>query len=82
MNQQELAQLSDEELLKAAKANKPSPMIDAFFIGFLVGVVIYSIAANGLGFLILIPLFLVYLFLKKPKQHGALKAELKKRGLA
>lgn len=82
MTPQELSQLSDEELLKAAKANKPSPMIDAFFIGFLVGVVIYSIAANGLGFLILIPLFLVYLFLKKPKQHAALKAELKKRGFA
>lgn len=81
MNQQELSQLSDEALLKAAKTSKPSPIIDAFFIGFLFGVVIYSIAVNGLGFLILIPLFLIYLLLKKPKQQAALKAELKKRGL-
>jgi riboflavin transporter FmnP len=81
MNQQELSQLSDEALLAAAKDNKPSPKMDAFFIGLLVGVVIYSIAANGLGFLILIPLFLIYLFLKKPKQQAALNAELKKRGL-
>lgn len=81
MTAQELSQLSDEELLKAAKANKPSPKMDAFFIGLLVGIVLYSFISNGMGFLILIPLFLIYLFLKKPKQQAALKAELKKRGL-
>ncbi|NVJ86677.1 MAG: FUSC family protein [Algoriphagus sp.] len=81
MNQKELAQLSDEELLEAAKNNKPSPIIDAFFIGFLIGIVVYSVATNAWGFLTLIPLFLIYLFLKKPKQYEALKKELKKRNL-
>lgn len=81
MNQQELANLTDEELLEAAKHNKPSPVIDALFIGFLIGVTVYGAAANAWGFFILLPLFLIYLLLKKPKQYGALQAELKKRNL-
>jgi hypothetical protein len=82
MNQKELSQLSDEALLEAAKNNKPSPVIDAFFIGFLVGILIYGAAANAWGFVSLIPLFLIYLFLKKPKQYEALKKELEKRNLS
>lgn len=81
VNPQELAKLTDEELLQVAKNNRPSPVIDAFFVGFLVGVVIYGAAANAWGFLILLPLFLIYLLLKKPKQYRALQAELKKRNL-
>ena len=81
MNQKELSQLTDKELLEAAKNNKPSPLIDAFFIGFLVGIIVYSVAANTWGFLTLIPLFLIYVFLKKPKQYETLKNELKKRNL-
>ena len=81
MNQEELSQLSDEQLLEAAKANKPSPLIDAFFIGFLAGIIVFSVVANAWGFFTLIPLYLIYLFLKKPKQYEALKKELKERNL-
>jgi hypothetical protein len=81
MNQHELSQLSNEELLEVAKNNKPSPLFDAFFIGFLVGIIIFSVAVNSWGFLTLIPLYLIYLFLKKPKLYEALKNELKKRNL-
>lgn len=81
MNPKELSELSDKELLEVAKNNKPSPMIDAFFIGFLVGIIIYSVAANTWGFLTLIPLFIIYVFLKKPKKYEALQKELKKRNL-
>lgn len=81
MNQHELSQLTNEELLKVAKHNKPSPLFDAIFIGFLVGIIIYSAAANSWGFFTLLPVFLIYIFLKKPKQYEALKNELKKRNL-
>lgn len=81
MNQKELAELSDQELMDEAKINKPSPLVDAFFIGFLIGIIIYSVVANSLGFLTLIPLLLVYLLLKKPKRYEALKKELKARNL-
>ena len=81
MNQKELSHLTDEELLEVAKNNKPSPIIDAFFIGFLVGIIIYSVAANTWGILTLIPLYIMYRFLKKPKQYEALQKELKERNL-
>lgn len=81
MNPKELSQLTDKELLEVAKNNKPSPLIDAFFIGFLVGIIIYSVAANTWGLVTLIPLFIIYVFLKKPKKYEALKNELKKRNL-
>lgn len=81
MNQQELSQLSDEELLEAAKQIKPSPITDAFLIGFLFGIVIFSVVANIWGFLTLIPLYMIYLFLKKPKTNETIKKELQKRNL-
>lgn len=81
MTPKELAQLSDAELLEVAKNNKPAPIIDAFFIGFLVGILIYGAAANAWGFVTLLPLFLIYLMLKKPKKYEALKKELERRNL-
>jgi hypothetical protein len=81
MSQKELSALSDQELLEEAKKIKPSPVVDAFFIGFLVGIIIFSVAVNGWGFLTLIPLFLIYVFLKKGKRMEALNKELKDRNL-
>lgn len=81
MTSEKLSQLSDQELLEAAKNNKPSPIFDAFFIGFLIGIIIFSVAANTWGLVGIIPLFLIYLFLKKPKRYEALKRELEKRSL-
>ena len=81
MKPEELSQLSDQELLQVARDNKPSPMVDAVIIGFLFGIIIYSIAVNAWGVLTLIPLYLMYRFLKKPKQYDALRQELKARNL-
>jgi hypothetical protein len=81
MNEKELSQLTDKELLEVAKNNKPSPIIDAFFIGFLVGIIMFSVVANTWGLVTLIPLGIIYAFLKKPKQYETLKKELKKRNL-
>jgi hypothetical protein len=81
MNQKELSELTDQELMEEAKKIKPSPIIDAFFIGFLVGIIIYSVVANSWGFLTLIPLFMIYGLLKKSKKYTALKKELKERSL-
>lgn len=82
MNRKEPAQLSDKELLDEMKHQKPSPLMDAFFIGFLVGILVFGAAANALGFVLLIPLFLIYLFLKKSKRYEALREELEKRKLS
>ena len=52
----ELSQLTDKELLDEAKKIKPSPVFDAFFIGFLIGIIIFGVAGNAWGFTLLIPL--------------------------
>ena len=73
--------MTDEELLEFAEQNKPSPVLDAFFIGFLVGIIIFGVAANAWGFLTLIPLYLIYVLLKKPRRYKALQSELARRNL-
>ena len=42
-----------------------SPVTKALFIGFLVGVLVYSAAKNTWGLVTLIPLYLLYRLLKK-----------------
>ncbi|HPF64660.1 hypothetical protein [Lentimicrobium sp.] len=81
MKQKEVSELTDQELIEEEKKIKPSPIVDAFFIGFLVGVIIYSLLVNSWGFLTLIPLFIIYRLLKKSKRYEMLKNELKRRNL-
>lgn len=66
MTTKPLSQLSDEELLQAAKHVKATAITNALFIGFLAGIVLYSVIQNTWGFLTLIPLFLIYKFVKSP----------------
>lgn len=53
---------------QSEEKSKPSPVVDAVFIGFLAGIVVYSALANTWGFLTLIPLALIYVLLKKSKK--------------
>ncbi|MCH5716888.1 hypothetical protein [Niabella hibiscisoli] len=70
MDQKQLNELTDEELLQEVKKMKSEAMINAGFIGFLIGIVCYSLVKNGFGFFMLIPLFLIYkLINKKPKYN-------------
>ena len=82
MNQKELSELTDQELLDKAKKMKSKAVINAFLVGFLIGIIIYSIAKNSLGFFTLIPLFLAYKIVNGSKDDDkALKALLKERNL-
>jgi len=81
MNQKEPSQLTDEELLKEAKKSKSTAVINATLIGFMMGVVVYSIVKNTWGFFTLIPLFLAYKIFNNSKKNKALEEELTKRKL-
>lgn len=81
MSPQELSELTDQELLNEAKKAKSNSVTNATLIGLMMGVVIYGIAKNNLGFLFLIPLFLAFKFFKKPKSDEALEKVLKERNL-
>ncbi|MDA3944292.1 MAG: FUSC family protein [Bacteroidetes bacterium] len=82
MKQKELSDLTDQELLAEAKKMKSASITNALFIGFLIGIVIYSIAKNSWGFLTLIPLFLAYKLINNSKyDNKELKRLLKERNL-
>jgi hypothetical protein len=81
VNEQELSQLSNEELLAEAKKQKLTPIWSALAIGIMAGVIIYSVAKNTWGFLTLIPLYFIYKMVKGSKKNGALKKLLNERGL-
>ncbi|MTB52751.1 FUSC family protein [Lewinella sp. W8] len=81
MEQPNLTNLTDEELRKEAKRLKKKPVIHAFLIGFLIGIIVFSVAVNSFGFLMLIPLFLIYLLTRPSKEDEALLALIKERNL-
>lgn len=83
MNQKELSELTDQELLEEAKKLKSFSVTNAFIIGFLIGIVIFSIVKSTFGFLMLIPLYLIYKMANDPKakRSKALERLLKERNL-
>jgi hypothetical protein len=75
MEQKKLTELTDEELLIEAKKMKSTMILNALLIGFLVGIMVYSITKNGLGFLTLILLFVAYKLINRSNYD---KKELEK----
>ncbi len=81
MDHKELSELSDQELLDKVKKVKSNPVTYALLIGFLIGVIIYSIVVNSLGFFTLIPLYFIYKLIKNSEKDKALDESLKERNL-
>ena len=81
MTQKELSELTDQELLDEAKKMKSTSIINAVLIGFLIGIIIYSIMKNSLGFFTLIPLFFAYKIFNNSKNNKDLERILKERNL-
>lgn len=75
MEQKKLTELTDEELMIEAKKMKSTMILNALLIGFLVGIMVYSITKNGLGFLTLILLFVAYKLINRSNYD---KKELEK----
>lgn len=81
MEEKELSEFTDQELLQEAKKEKLSPIVTALFIGFLAGIIIYSVVKNTWGFLTLIPLYFIYSLVKGSKRNEEVERLLKERGL-
>lgn len=83
MTQRKLSELTDQELLQEAKKLKSASIINAVLIGFLAGIIFYSVIKNTWGLLTIIPLFFAYKLANKSKQHKQeVMALLKERNLA
>lgn len=82
MDKKQLSELTDQELLQEAKKRKSASMINAFLIGFLIGIIFYSVVKNSWGFLTLIPLFFAYKLINNSKYNNKeLDDLLRERGL-
>ena len=75
MERKKLGDLTNEELLNEAKKMKSTAIINATLIGFLIGILIYSVVVNNFGFLTLILLFVIYKFANNSKYN---KEEIEK----
>lgn len=62
-----LNELTNEELLQESKKLKTANVINAVLIGFLFGIIFYSVVKNTWGFLTIIPLFLAYKLINNSK---------------
>jgi len=60
---------------------KSSNIINAVLVGFMIGVIIYSIVKGNVGFTTFILLFIIYKIYNDSKNHNALKKILKERDL-
>jgi len=81
-DKKKLSELTDQELLEEAKKLKSTTIINAVFIGFLIGIVFYSFVNNSLGFLTLIPLFFAYKLIKNSRPtNKEVDSLLKERNL-
>jgi len=82
MQKRKLSDFTDQELLKEATKRKSTSITNAVLIGFLIGIVFYSVVKNTWGFLTLIPLFLAYKLINSSKHTNAeLESLLKERNL-
>ena len=81
MNQKELTELTDQELLDEAKKMKSSNITNAFFIGFFIAIVLYSVVKSRFGLVTLIPLYFAYKLFNKPNNKEAIEQLLKERNL-
>lgn len=76
-------QMTDQQLLDEVKKMKSFSITNALLIGFLIGIIVYSIVKNSWGMLTLIPLYFIYKMINDPrnKKVKELRSVLKERNL-
>ena len=83
MDKKEYTQITDQELLEEAKKLKSFSITNALLIGFLAGVIVYSVVKNSWGMFTLIPLYFIYKMINDPKNKkvNELQSLFKERNL-
>lgn len=76
-----LTELSNEDLLTKRKKAKSNAMLSAGLFGFLVGVAVYSLVKNGIGFFTFFPLCFLFLISNHKNELKAVDQEIAARGL-
>ncbi len=75
MKENKYAEFTDEELLKEQKELKSFSIMNAFLIGFLMGIIFVSIKFSAYNIALIIPLFLIYKFVNDPRNKNVKEVE-------
>lgn len=82
MDEKKINELSNEELLDKKKKGKINKIINAVFIGFCIGIAVYSASKKGLSFATIAPLLLaVFAYKYFGKNEKLVDEELKSRDI-
>lgn len=73
-----LNNLTDAELLKKRKAFRNSKIVNAFIVGFTIGVFVYGVANHGIGLFVFFPLAIAYLLVRNSANEKILESEIEK----
>lgn len=71
MTNTDIHNLSDAELKEEAKKLKSFSIQNSLLIGFLMGIIFYSVTKNSWGLVTLIPLYFIYKLINAPKSKRA-----------
>lgn len=77
----ELSELTDQELLEKAKKMKSTNIINAALIGFMFGVLIYSIIKDNVSVATFTPLVLILIVINNSKKNKEVEKLLEERKL-
>lgn len=69
MKQEEQSEVRAQEQLDQAKKTKSAAITNALLIGAMIGIIIYSVAKNSVGFFTLIPLFFIFKLTNNSKKE-------------
>lgn len=78
MKTENLSGYTEQELLQRLKKIKNNKIIDAVITGVTIGIVIYFIVKNGIGFFAFFPLILAYVIVKNSRNNKILENEIEK----
>lgn len=81
MAEKNLSELTDQELLDKNKKSKSDAIINAVFIGVMIGIIIYSIVQKSIGLVSIIPVYFIYKAFNNSKKNKEIEAEIKSRNL-
>lgn len=59
-SEKQVSGLSDHELSAETKKKRSARLLNALIIGFLIGIIVYSVVKNTWGLVTIIPLFFVF----------------------
>lgn len=75
MESNNYSKLNDKELIEEQKKLKSFSITNALFIGFLLGIIVFSILKNSWGMLTLITLYFIYKMVNDPRNKKVKELE-------